>query len=277
MADDNYSSFEKFGELPPELRIKIWQHAIPGPRTVIVESPFTRAQNRAPKSLEDALGRTYEKDAAELNWRSTTRIPTLLHVNAEARHEALQHYQLSLGVGSARPRIYVDFSRDTLFFGLSETMPECSSLWGTTKDLQKVRKLAIVPESAWRAVSWQAQGFNHLKKITFVHDTEDIKLGPQHQLVEDVTESTTEPESSTQEDDQVSFQEAEHGHMQQGDESPQENPISLAGSMAKCNPTKRRMQEAREEVHTLTQVLPGRWDREPEVSTALFRVCPGGS
>ena len=92
------TTFPKFNQLPPELRIKIFQYAMPDSRTVVVKSPHSR-QGQTPRSLEEAMS---EQHSQEETWYSTTQIPALLHVNAEARYEALKHYKLSLGVGKVR-------------------------------------------------------------------------------------------------------------------------------------------------------------------------------
>ncbi|OLN87001.1 hypothetical protein CCHL11_04682, partial [Colletotrichum chlorophyti] len=73
-------SFTPFSRLPPELRLKIWNHALP-PRTLLA----THAPN-----------------------------PALLSVNREARHEALRRYTLvRLNTWGDR-RIYIDFARDSI-------------------------------------------------------------------------------------------------------------------------------------------------------------------
>ncbi|KAI1098949.1 hypothetical protein F4804DRAFT_101458 [Jackrogersella minutella] len=248
------TTFTKFNELPPELRIKIWQDAMPESRTVVVKSPYGR-QGQTPKSLEEAIS---ESPDYEETWRSTTQIPALLHVNAEARYEALKHYQLSLGVGSLQPRIYVDFSRDTVFFGNSELKPECSPLWASTRDLDRVRRLAVVPEGAWRILRWKKVDLNSLEKMIFVHDTENLGLGPLPQLVED------EPQVTEVELLEEEIQRLEELQLQ---EELQENTT--------VDPMKKRMQAAREELDTLMMVLPTQWEKEPSVSTAVFRKSRG--
>ncbi|RYP28111.1 hypothetical protein DL767_007368 [Monosporascus sp. MG133] len=268
-------NFPMFKDLPPELRIRIWQHAMPEARTVVVESPFAIARNRAPKSLEEALSRTSDENVQD-TWRSTAKIPALLHVNAEARHEALKRYRLSLGAGKAQPRIYVDFSRDTLFFGHAELKPECAKLWASTADLQKVQRLAIVPEGAWRVMRWQNAGMNALERIIFVHEADDAELGPQPQLVEDAQKDFAgmETVASAGVEDHLEGAEREEGLRQEGD--AQESGNSLESCLARCglDPGKKRMQSAREELDTLMKVLPTRWwHREPAVSTAVFRQC----
>ncbi|KAI0596743.1 hypothetical protein F4775DRAFT_584776 [Biscogniauxia sp. FL1348] len=245
------TNFTKFGELPPELRIKIWQHAMPEARIVVIKSPYTR-NTQTPKSLDEALSHACDD---EETWQSTTQIPALLHVNAEARYEALKHYILSFGVGGRQSRVYVDFSRDTVFFGHSELKPECSSLWARTQGLDKIERLAVVSEGAWRVLRWKKVDLNSLQKMIFVHDTEKVKLGPLPRLVEDAS-----PEEVCAEiEDQIKLlDEAE----------VMGEPAAIPDSM------KKRMQAAREELDALTQVLPTQWEKEPAVSTAVFiKTC----
>ncbi|KAI2622132.1 hypothetical protein GGS26DRAFT_249122 [Hypomontagnella submonticulosa] len=251
------TTFTRFRELPPELRIKIWQYAMPEPRTVIVKSPHAR-QKQTPRSLEEAMSKPRDP---EQSWFSTTQIPALLHVNAEARHEALKHYKLSLGVGSVQPRIYVDFNRDTLFFGNSELKPECSSLWTSTQDLNQVKHLAVVPEGAWRVLRWKKVDLNSLEKMIFVHDTDKLELGPLPQLVED--------ESQDIETELLEEQTRRLEELQLEQEPQESEEISTA------DPMKKRMQAAREEIDTLMMVLPTQWEKEPAVSTAVFRKSRG--
>ncbi|KAI1215120.1 uncharacterized protein F4807DRAFT_21665 [Annulohypoxylon truncatum] len=248
------TAFPKFNELPPEIRIKIFQYAMPDPRTVVVKSPHSR-QGQTPRSLEEAMS---EQHNQEETWYSTTQIPALLHVNAEARYEALKHYKLSLGVGNAQPRIYVDFSRDTVFFGNSELKPECSDLWASTRDLDRVQRLAVVPEGAWRVLRWKKVDLNSLEKMIFVHDTENFDLGPLPQLVEDEPQAI---ESALLEED-----------VQRLEELQLEEDVQESGAV---DPMKKRMQAAREELDTLMMVLPTQWEKEPMVSTAVFRKACG--
>ncbi|KAI1449953.1 hypothetical protein F5Y02DRAFT_167654 [Annulohypoxylon stygium] len=248
------TTFPKFNELPPELRIKIFQYAMPDSRTVVIKSPHSK-QRQTARSLEEAM---YEQHDQEETWYSTTQIPALLHVNAEARYEALKHYKLSLGVGNAQPRIYVDFSRDTVFFGNSELKPECSDLWASTRDLDRVQRLAVVPEGAWRVLRWKKVDLNSLEKMIFVHDTEHFELSPLPQLVEDEPQSI---ESALLEEEVQRLDDL------QLEEDLQDNDC--------VDPMKKRMQAAREELDTLMMVLPNQWEKEPTVSTAVFRKTCG--
>ncbi|KAI2615842.1 hypothetical protein GGR54DRAFT_251859 [Hypoxylon sp. NC1633] len=248
------TTFTKFNELPPELRIKIWQDAMPDARTVVVKSPYAR-QQRTPRSLDEALSKPCDK---EDTWYSTAQIPALLHVSAEARHEALKHYKLSLGVGISQPRIYVDFTRDTVFFGNSELKPECSPLWASTQDLNQVQRLAVVPEGAWRVLRWKKVDLNSLEKMIFVHDTEKLELGPLPQLIEDEPQEDIEAELLEEEVQRLKLQLQEESK-----ESMLENS------------TKKRMQAAREEIDTLMMVLPAQWEKGPAVSTGVFKKSRG--
>ncbi|KAI5918548.1 hypothetical protein F4810DRAFT_715348 [Camillea tinctor] len=245
-------NFSKFNELPPELRIKIWQHAMPEARTIVIKSPYTR-NTQTPKSLDEALSHTYDN---EETWQSTTQIPALLHVSAEARYEALKHYTLSFGVSGKQSRIYVDFSRDTIFFGHDELKPECSSLWASTQDLNKIQRLAVVPEGAWRVLRWKKVDLSSLQKMIFVHDTEKIKLGPLPQLIEDAS------------------QEEVYAELEEQTKLLDETQV-IGEPAAIPDPMKKRMQAAREELETLTQVLPTQWEKEPAVSTAVFKKSRG--
>ncbi|KAI8627664.1 hypothetical protein F5Y19DRAFT_440737 [Xylariaceae sp. FL1651] len=249
------TGFTKFNDLPPEIRIKIWQYAMPEERTVVIKSPYVR-HREIPTSLEGALPQSFDEET----WQSTTQVPALLHVNAEARHEALKHYTLSLGVGKVQPRVYIDFNRDTIFFGNSELKPECSSLWAETKDLNKVQRLAVVPEGAWRVLRWKKVDLNSLQKMIFVHDTDKVKLGPWPQLVED-RQSETDMSLETELEQQIQLLE----------------DVAMDGpqSTALDSPMKKRMQAAREELDTLMMVLPTQWEKEPVVSTAVFQKTRG--
>ncbi|KAI0459995.1 hypothetical protein F5B21DRAFT_205126 [Xylaria acuta] len=248
------ASFTKFSDLPPELRIKIWQFAMPEARTVVIKSPYTRHKH-IPTSLDEALPQAHDD---EETWQSTTQIPALLHVNAEARYEALKHYSLSLGVGKGQPRVYIDFERDTIFFGGAELEPTCWPLWAHTDGLGKVRRLAVVPQGAWRALRWKKVDYNSLEKLIFVHDSEEVKPGRLSQLVED---EQSEPELSPELERQTRQWETAMmmGPQPEADE---------AGELD--SPKKQRIQEARDEFATLKMVLLTKWEKEPTISTAVF-------
>ncbi|KAH9883489.1 hypothetical protein F4778DRAFT_36903 [Xylariomycetidae sp. FL2044] len=240
------ATFPMFNHLPPELRIKIWQHAMPGARTVVIAASGEVQTPAA--ALDRALA---DLRNLEETWQSATQVPALLHVNAEARHEALKHYALSLAVGSAQPRIYVDFSRDTLFFGHSALRPDCSDLWSSTRDMNKIRSLAVVPEGAWRILRWKQADLKSIEKIVFVHDTEGLDLGSEPVLVEDASQEL----------------------MRRIDEDMDVLDETQVHEAQQCilDPVKKRMQAAQEELDTLMTILPTQWATKPTVSTGVFR------
>jgi hypothetical protein len=110
-------SFTLFTGLPLELRLKIWSFIAPGPRTVSIKY----------KGLSFySIGKGF---SAAAGWRSPEPIPVILHICRESRTEALKSYQLALGSYHHPPRIYFDFSKDTLRFGNNQgnarmTVPE---------------------------------------------------------------------------------------------------------------------------------------------------------
>ncbi|KAI0411768.1 hypothetical protein F5X98DRAFT_367801 [Xylaria grammica] len=243
-------SFPQFRKLPAELRIKIWQFSMPDARTVMIKLP--RTQDNVPASLDGVLPQAL---VGSVTWRSTTQIPALLHVDPEARHEALKHYSLSLGVDKAQPRVYIDFKRDTLFFGDAELTPECSQFWARTNDLEKVRRLAVVPEGAWRVIRWTNVDLSSLQTLIFVHGAEKIQSWRQPQLVID-------EQSMAALRLQIELEQEIH---------QLERTIMGEPQLELENPMKQRIQAARDELDTLQMVLPVRWARDLVVSTAVFR------
>ncbi|CAN8103976.1 unnamed protein product [Discula destructiva] len=114
------TSFPRFPDLPAELRLKIWSDLLQ-PRTVI---------------LACLDGDDVARKRAQLALRPNLRpVPVLLHVSAETRRLALQHYGAAPAFAwripsatmlasprSAPARVYFDFRRDTLLL-LGELEP----------------------------------------------------------------------------------------------------------------------------------------------------------
>jgi hypothetical protein len=86
------SAFGLFSELPIELRLKIWTHALP--RRIV---PIT-----------------YDTDQDRYHSFDFTS-PAIFFVNREAREVALNNIKLSFGTERSKPSIYFDSTRDTLF------------------------------------------------------------------------------------------------------------------------------------------------------------------
>jgi hypothetical protein len=286
------AAFARFRDLPPELRIKIWQHAMPAARTIFVSSSSHTSQDGqklAYQSLDDAFASTQQVDEElkELTWRSRTGVPALLHVNAEARHEALKHYTPALGGSNSSPRVFVDFERDTIFFGYDTIRPQCRRLWATTKDLNRVRHLAIVPEGAFRILQWHKAGLDALEKLSIVHDTEGLSQETKASELELVEDGTLEDLAEVaagmvaSQDEQEQEQEQEQG---QGQEDPPPEPEAepeIVNDGLKQYAAKKRVREAREELDTLMAILPTCWNKPPIIATAVLssantsrRCCP---
>jgi len=260
------SAFNKFRELPAELRVKIWQHAMPEARTIAIKAPPT-TYHEPLVSLEGAMFTANEDVRPAETWQSAAQVPALLHVNSEARHEAHKHYHLALGVGKAQPRIYVDFARDTIFIGHEQLRDHTASLWASTQDLSKIQRLAIVPEGAWRVLTWGKADLDALLKIIFVDQADDVELGAEPHLVEDVPREIDAAD--------VEAQLGQAPDVVQGQAQSQASRVSLESCLTKyyvpVHPMKQRMQAAREELDTLMHVLPTLWEKEPIVSTAVFK------
>jgi hypothetical protein len=105
-------TFPYFGELPSELRIKIWSYICFHPRNVDIHT--------------ENLGTIRVCDDVHFNaYKFLSHFcshPAILHVCREARGEGLKYYQLEFGTShyfsivniSTPPRIYVNFSCDRL-------------------------------------------------------------------------------------------------------------------------------------------------------------------
>jgi hypothetical protein len=92
VGPERQSTFSLFQSLPVELRAKIWEASLPGPR--LVETRFLNMRCHLP----------------------TPRLPTpLLHISQEAREVALRSYRPLYRLSSPLPLIYIDPNVDILF------------------------------------------------------------------------------------------------------------------------------------------------------------------
>jgi hypothetical protein len=119
--------------MPTELRLKIWKYALPGERVIqIIIKVITSEHSRHLRGLK---------------FSSVTPVPAMLHACPESRLVALEHYELGMATHLSEPRIYVDYEKDTIYFGeanitepftlaaLLRDMPE--------KELLKIRQLGM--------------------------------------------------------------------------------------------------------------------------------------
>lgn len=140
------TTFPQFGQLPPELRQLIWAEALPNSRVLMLKPP---KKPTLMDSVVSGFKRPGHKRRQSNVWACDAKIPSILHVNSEARAIALKHYQLGLAPGCSQPRIYVDLKRDVI--GVSDELMRSSvgrNLWRLTDDLKRVRHLALASNLA---------------------------------------------------------------------------------------------------------------------------------
>lgn len=110
------STFPLFPDLPPELRLKIWEYLLQ-PRIVIA-------------TCFDASNAPHKRRQLALRPRKRL-VPILLHISAETRRLALKHYELAFSwripsmlatPRASPPRVYFNFKTDTLLL-LGELEP----------------------------------------------------------------------------------------------------------------------------------------------------------
>lgn len=154
------TTFPQFGLLPPEIRQQIWEEALPGARVLMLQAsePSTRFLSLGNcisplLSLGSPFTPTPTRKRSRSNsvniWTCNAKIPTILHVNSEARAMALKHYRLGLAPGNSQPRIYIDFKRDVV--GLSDEFMQnlvARNLWRLTHDLKEVTSLCLAIATA---------------------------------------------------------------------------------------------------------------------------------
>jgi hypothetical protein len=159
------ATFPKFPLLPAELRLTIWEFAIPEPRVIRYTSRTYREYNR-----------WYHASI----YRLEHTIPGILHACYDSRIEALKRYKVALLVDLSRP-VYFDFERDTLEFGDFEALEAFSKLNtkfnGSTLEADRIRTLAITLESRMQP--------HHFKLIcSNFGELEELKVREQSSRIE---------------------------------------------------------------------------------------------
>ncbi|KAK2624772.1 hypothetical protein QTJ16_005965 [Diplocarpon rosae] len=94
-------TFPSFSNLPSELRLKIWRHTFPEPRIVPVR--FNRAVQK---------------------YTSNAPPPSPVHTCTESRHLFLKTYTNLILSPKYLSTVFVDFSRDTIYFDHLDCSPE---------------------------------------------------------------------------------------------------------------------------------------------------------
>ncbi|KAK5663151.1 hypothetical protein OQA88_6568 [Cercophora sp. LCS_1] len=167
------TTFPQFGRLPPEIRQQIWEEALPGPRALMLQVPGSPSRPPSLSTCVAPLFPTPTKRRSRSNsvnvWTCSAKIPTILHVNSEARAMALKHYRLGLAPGNSQPRIYVDFQRDVV--GLSDELmqsPVGRNLWRLTDDLKEVTSLCLANATA--------PSFFSMRQISALDNVQEVLL-----------------------------------------------------------------------------------------------------
>lgn len=127
-------TFAPFPRIPPEIRIKIWKQALPGPRTITVvpHLELSAAERRTPIAFR------LDDEPTPVKTTTSPIATPLLHVCKESRHEALKVYQVAfqerfMGMGG----FYFDFSRDTLYL-MEDTLDQFCDGPYIPRDLSKL-------------------------------------------------------------------------------------------------------------------------------------------
>ena len=101
------SSFALFSLLPTELRLKIWNLNLPGPRIVPIHYTYTSSDSTTPTP----------HDGFMVGCTSIAQIPANLHTNHESRREALRSYELSFKLQYSQAKAFFNPTIDVLYFG----------------------------------------------------------------------------------------------------------------------------------------------------------------
>lgn len=102
LIDNNEASFRYFPKLPLELRLMVWEEALPGPRII----PFVSKLSQ--KKFSTPVYGVVDPKPVLLN-------PAMLFANQESRSVALSIYEAAFHHRSSKP-VFFNFAEDTLFF-----------------------------------------------------------------------------------------------------------------------------------------------------------------
>jgi hypothetical protein len=132
MEEPSPLKFTLFPKLPPELRNKIWEFALPGmcpsaagktnfysdlPKTIYMEQLLNLSLSRSTKDHDRVMGLCYRLRQAPTSSSATANksdIPVTLHVCRDSRAIALKHYSPAFRYRLLRT-VYFDFDIDTLY------------------------------------------------------------------------------------------------------------------------------------------------------------------
>jgi len=126
------TSFTLFPKLPPELRLKIWEIALPGSRIVKVEKVLTArgGQLLQRRNIRGIFGGPNLMRSANCIVKPFCSPITLLSVNQEARAFALGKYQLPFKAVKGLGHVRFDLHGDVLFVQDWDTFLKLASSLG---------------------------------------------------------------------------------------------------------------------------------------------------
>jgi len=116
------TEFAYFKHLPPEVRVKIWQLLLPGPR--IVEIKIKKIYDRWVD--EPGKGRRQVFPKKDTRFVSNAIPPLLLVVCYESRQEARRQYEVVFPTKRSPAQIYVNFKIDRIMFANLTYLPRNS-------------------------------------------------------------------------------------------------------------------------------------------------------
>jgi hypothetical protein len=149
------TEFTLFPELPPELRLKIWELAIPNQRVVQLQG------YKPSDSLP--LGVITSREG----------VPAMMSVSREARSVALKFYTM-ISITAARQRVY--FSTDRDIFCFTTKLPFClffdtvfQSEWNTmAREISHIMLVAATPVYEFKRTYTLISAFRELESLTCV-------------------------------------------------------------------------------------------------------------
>jgi hypothetical protein len=139
------SSFPKFNSLPQEIRITIWEIALPPPRIIHIESrdrkfyqcyrvrsdtaidalnprgiptffyDYEYSDERPDDSTASRFERFYNTRVDKFRFATPSPPPAILYVCHESQQVALKHHSRIFGTRYSPPGVYFDYKKDILF------------------------------------------------------------------------------------------------------------------------------------------------------------------
>ncbi|KAM3550095.1 hypothetical protein MY1884_008420 [Beauveria asiatica] len=151
MELDRPESFSRFSDLPPEIRLVVWEYSLPGTRIVSVRC-----------GADDLVPDSRRSPVAVLGCTTTTPNPANLHICVESRTEAIKSYRRCFGFARRPGHIYFDPTRDVLYFGPRAGYMATDAQFRTCMamcdeaELAAVRRIALSDALFWRGNTYHS-------------------------------------------------------------------------------------------------------------------------